>query len=203
MTYQDALHSILKSYTDGDIAYNTKLLSLGFLSVLELTPMDYETMSEVLQREEIGIRSVVRNYIKRGLVEVVDLRPSTQGGRRCNQYGVTRAGVALLHGYQRVQRTSSRTRRSEAYQELRDEHPDRTFSSIALLSAIHLTDGRASSLTTAMNINAPALMQQTARALEAGLVQVASHAPSPEGGRERVIASTPHGDRLMYIMMQL
>lgn len=203
MTHQDALQSILVSYQQGKINYNTKLLSLGFLSILELGPQDYESMSTLMQRPELGIRSVVRNYVKRGLVEVVEMRPSTQGGRRCNCYGLTVKGQCLLNAYQRTSQTHSVTRRAEIYQELRDEHSDRTFSCIALLAAAELTDGRASSLLSIMQINAPALMQQTTRAIESDLLRVSGHEMSPEGGRERLVALTEEGQRLLYLMLQI
>jgi len=203
MMYQDALQSILTSYQQGRINYNTKLLSLGFLSVLEQGPLDYESMAFMMQRPEPGIRSVIRNYIKRNLVEVVEKRSSTHGGRRCNCYGLTPKGQQLLSAYQRTQQTQSTTRRAEIYQELRDEHPDRTFSCIALLAATELTDGCASALLAAMQVNAPALMQQTTRAIEADLLCICGYETSPDGGRERRVALTPDGKRLLYLMLQI
>ncbi len=203
MKYEDALLKILEAYQKGDIEYNTRLLSLGFLSVLEFEPMDYETMSDVLQREELGIRSVVRNYLKRGLVTVTDLRPSAAGGRRCNRYALTSTGQRSLDCLPRHQKSGSRTVRAEIYQELRFDHPERTFSSIVLLAAIELSDGATSSLVRLMDINHPALMQQVTRAIEAGLLEISGYETSEDGGKQRVVAPTSFGKRLMYIFMQL
>jgi len=152
-----------------------------------------------------GTRDTLRDskLHQRNLVEIVEKRSSTHGGRRCNCYGLTLKGQQLLSAYQRTEQTPSITRRAEIYQELRDEHPDRTFSCIALLAATELTDGRASALLATMQINAPALMQQTTRAIEADLLCICGYETSPDGGRERRVALTPDGKRLLYLMLQI
>ena len=203
MTYESALRQILEAYKNGEIGHNTRLLSLGFLSVLECEPMDYETMSQVLQRHELGIRSVVRNYLKRDLVLVANLRSSQAGGRRCNCYALTDHGQRMLSCLPRFSRSYSRTIRAEVYQELRFDHPDRTFSSIVLLAATELSDGSTSSLVELTGINHPALMQQITRAIDTGLMKVKCYETSQQGGSQRVIIPTASGQRLMQIFMQL